>query len=480
MDVKEKRTRRIIADSDEEEGYGQHPEQNSTESFMKPDSSAVDASDDGEDEKVSDDDDLRDTTPAAAANNIIAAEELNDLFNDNEDDEGNQSDSITSRQENRAAAEEEDDDEDIFGEDSDDDNRNAPVADDDQEVEDMEEIEQREIELAIPRYPKSHIPESDIYFSRVPAFLSIDPRPFDPTTFLSSTVEEMKNADNNDKSQRIRLKNENTVRWKYGKDESGDVTMESNARFVRWSDGTTSLQLGNELFDISEKTVQDTFLGTMHEDEEILQVAAIVNKNMTFVPTSTSSRTHKRLTEALNKKQEKQASVSRYATTDDPDKIRREAEKAEDASIRARRKLESKRKLNEDRMFGLGSQSGGSQNRYERVSTKETSYVNGDGYEEDDFIVNDEESDEEEEKARRLKELKRKGSDNYKRNRDYDEDEDEEEDFEGEEEEEEEEAEFTDEERSDRKSNSADRRTSSGSSQNVKKRRVISDDEDDE
>lgn len=50
------------------------------------------------------------------------------------------------------------------------------------------------------------------------------------------------------------LQVENTIRWRYRKDEEGNEIKESNARVVRWSDGTTSLLLG-EVFDVHKNEI---------------------------------------------------------------------------------------------------------------------------------------------------------------------------------------------------------------------------------
>ena len=55
------------------------------------------------------------------------------------------------------------------------------------------------------------------------------------------------------------LQVENTIRWRYSQDESGNDIRESNARLVKWSDGTMSLYLGSEIFDIHRQPLQGEF-----------------------------------------------------------------------------------------------------------------------------------------------------------------------------------------------------------------------------
>lgn len=268
------------------------------------------------------------------------------------------------------------------------------------------------IEVTIPRYPPSHVRDEDgrAYFTRVPAFLTLDPHPFDAQKFVKERQEGSSQG-------RLRLQNENTIRWKYGKDNQGRMTKQSNARFIKWDDGAMSLQVGNEMFDITEKPYQDAFLALSHPKNELLQTAAVLDTAMSLVPTSTASHTHRRLTQELAKRQLKSASVGSFATTDDPEKMKREAEKAEEINLRARRKLENKRRQMEERE-GAGAGAGG-------LRTSRPYDYGGDGgrdgYEEDDFVVEDE--DEDEDRAQRLHNLKKRGAAAYDDDEDDDEDE---------------------------------------------------------
>lgn len=49
---------------------------------------------------------------------------------------------------------------------------------------------------------------------------------------------------------------ENTIRWREGPDKEGNIVKESNARLVRWSDGSYSLHLGSEIFDVYKQPLQ--------------------------------------------------------------------------------------------------------------------------------------------------------------------------------------------------------------------------------
>ncbi|CAN6668095.1 RNA polymerase-associated protein Leo1p [Trichomonascus vanleenenianus] len=342
-----------------------------------------------------------------------------------------------------------------------------------EEEEEEEEEGQKLVEVTIPRYPPSHAPSSKTYFVRVPKFLNVDAHPFNADKFVEQCEKDLGESSVEEKTQ-FKLKSENTVRWKYGRDDSGNMIKQSNARFVKWSDGSMSLQLGEELFDVYEKPYEDTFLTLSHPTNQLLQATAMLSKAMTFVPTSTKSLTHKRITEELAKQRLKGASVGNVATIDDPEKIKREAEKAEETNLRARRKLENKRKQLEERGEGGTGRSA----RYDYGDEDDdlgvgAGYSGRNAYEEDDFVVEDEE--EEEEGAKRLASVKKRGADKYK-NRDYDDEEEEEEEA-GEDELDELDAMA---ERAERRNRGYSDEEEEEDKASRKKRRVIDYDEDDE
>jgi RNA polymerase-associated protein LEO1 len=88
-------------------------------------------------------------------------------------------------------------------------------------------------------------------FVKLPNFLTVEPKPFDAEIYEN----EVEDEEQQDEEGRTRLKLkvrpvmeklarsillqvENTMRWRYSKDEQGNETRESNAKVVRWSDGT--------------------------------------------------------------------------------------------------------------------------------------------------------------------------------------------------------------------------------------------------
>ena len=74
----------------------------------------------------------------------------------------------------------------------------------------------------------------------------MEPRPFDPE-YYEDEVEEDDDLDEEGRT-RLKLKVENTIRWRKQTLEDGSEKVESNARIIKWSDGSQSLIVGNEKF----------------------------------------------------------------------------------------------------------------------------------------------------------------------------------------------------------------------------------------
>ncbi|VDP86207.1 unnamed protein product [Echinostoma caproni] len=97
----------------------------------------------------------------------------------------------------------------------------------------------------------------EMYLVKMPNFLSVETRPFDPN-FYEDELDEDEVLDEEGRT-RLKLKVENTIRWRYGQTPEGELVHESNARIVRWSDGSLSLHLGDEIFDIHKVDIHSDY-----------------------------------------------------------------------------------------------------------------------------------------------------------------------------------------------------------------------------
>lgn len=132
------------------------------------------------------------------------------------------------------------------------------------------------------------------------------------------------------------------IRWRTNP-STGQV--ESNARVVRWSDGSAHLKVGNETLQMDERDARDehVHLALKHppapgERTSLLQGQGRIHSRLNFAPASLNSRLHRRLTSAVGKKHEKREHVRTAAVTVDPEVVQHQQAAAEAEQIKAKRK----------------------------------------------------------------------------------------------------------------------------------------------
>ncbi|KAF0880377.1 LEO1 protein, partial [Crocuta crocuta] len=161
-----------------------------------------------------------------------------------------------------------------------------------QDQQEEELISESRIEIKIPNINSDL--GNELYFVKLPRFLSIEPKPFDPQ-YYEDEFEGKKVLDEEERT-RLKLKVENTVRWRKRRDEKGNEVKESNTRVVRWSDGSLSLHLGNEVFDVYKAPLQDNYNHLFVREDTGLRGQAIFKAKLTFSrPHSTDSATHRKM-----------------------------------------------------------------------------------------------------------------------------------------------------------------------------------------
>ncbi|XP_004299310.1 PREDICTED: uncharacterized protein LOC101315341 [Fragaria vesca subsp. vesca] len=195
------------------------------------------------------------------------------------------------------------------------------------------------LELEIPLRPPPAHPEK-MNMIKVSNIMGIDRKQFDPKTYVE---EDTFVTDESGTKKRIRLEN-NIVRWRKVRNSDGRVSCESNARFVRWSDGSLQLLIGNEVLDISVQDAQhdQAHLFLRHE-KGILQSQGRVMKKMRFMPSSLASNSHRLLTALVDSRHKKVYKVKNCVTDIDPEREKEEKERAESQTIRANLLLNRKR-----------------------------------------------------------------------------------------------------------------------------------------
>ncbi|KAF8636385.1 hypothetical protein AX17_003567 [Amanita inopinata Kibby_2008] len=305
-------------------------------------------------------------------------------------------------------------------------------------------VEVKEAEVAFPNIPIPRSSDNSNWVIKMPNFVKVDSKPFHPDTYIGPEQEEeelQQTETVREKTMSIKLRVENTVRWRWVKDETGQDKRQSNSRIIRWSDGSLSLRLGKELFDINQtidtsagiprqliggsqsQSTQSqsrtplgtsqglTYLVAQHKRSQVLQAEAVITGYMHLRPAGMHSETHRMLVRAVGQKHSK---VARLRMAPDPsmDPEREKLELMKQSAKRSRKKAEpddglGKRRrrrswrdtasrdwtddeevaaMSEEEDDGLGS--------VHRTKRKESAKKVSEDYQEDDFLVADS-SDEE-------------------------------------------------------------------------------------
>ncbi|KAG8894272.1 hypothetical protein FRB99_001372, partial [Tulasnella sp. 403] len=199
-------------------------------------------------------------------------------------------------------------------------------------------VELSEAYAQIPNLPLPVSSDNNYWILRLPSFIKLEPHPFDPDTYQEAggeNDEATMGLTNREKSMGVKLEVENTIRWRWVKARDGTMRKQSNSRIIRWSDGTMSLQLGKELFDVSANIdlpstmaprpqagsqggSQDmtsvnnisrnqglTYLFAQHVRAELLQAEAAITGTLSLRPTGMQSETHRKLVKAVGQKHTK-------------------------------------------------------------------------------------------------------------------------------------------------------------------------------
>ncbi|GFV61660.1 RNA polymerase-associated protein LEO1 [Trichonephila clavipes] len=237
-----------------------------------------------------------------------------------------------------------------------------------QEQEEQEEpVPETRIELEIPRICANL--GKDVHFVKLPNFLSVDTRPYDPTWY-EDEIDEDEVLDEEGRA-RLKLKVENTIRWRKTYDDDGNEQRESNARIIKWSDGSLSLHLGSEIFDIYRQSLMSGDHNHIFIRQGTgLQGQAVFRTKLTFRPHSTDSFTHRKMTLSLADRNQKTQKIRvLHNVGKDPEAHRWEMIKQEEDRLKASIRRESKQRRLKEKPLSRGLSS---------------SYLEPDHYDEDD------------------------------------------------------------------------------------------------
>ncbi|KAJ2861602.1 Paf1 complex component [Coemansia aciculifera] len=206
---------------------------------------------------------------------------------------------------------------DLFGSDDDaemrgSDNESTRSADrmlsDDEAPEGLSKVNVRVMSAKVPLFP---VPRSDrdaFILTRMPNILQLDPTPFSADSYEDLIKKEhevaakhsVKEAVPPELASAVEGIIGNTIRWRRTAGADGKTRRESNARLVRWSDGSTSIVIGgqapeaysitSEPLDDSAKTKQHHYAAVLYQNELLMQSHARLTEQWLLRPTKQSAQ----------------------------------------------------------------------------------------------------------------------------------------------------------------------------------------------
>ncbi|CAP26298.2 Protein CBG06074 [Caenorhabditis briggsae] len=203
------------------------------------------------------------------------------------------------------------------------------------EIEEKEKEEVHDTEMLSGRVSLEFAEEAP-YYVRMPNFLSVATHPFDPQHYEEDEDDDQAKMDEEGRT-RLKLRVENTLRWRIRKDENGEEIRESNAKIVKWEDGTMSLYLGNEIFDVTLMPLNVNNLPHLYVSQpNMMSAQHVLTHRMNFRPHSTDSQTHRKVTLNMADRSRKNAQVKVMDSVgQNPEIVRRENARKEEESLRA-------------------------------------------------------------------------------------------------------------------------------------------------
>lgn len=188
------------------------------------------------------------------------------------------------------------------------------------------------------------LPSKEFVLLKLPSFCFIQPELFDPLNY-SEHKDIFPNVQLNESQESRQFKAYNVIR------NSLMEGQRSNTKIVQWSDGSFSLKIGKEYFEMNQIPTLDSKTIIFHQHtatgdagQSVLESVGAPSKRFQVRPYNTSSAAHKRYSKAVLARHAKESKIKIAFTTNDPEKQKIALEKAEQERIRMQRRLDAKRR----------------------------------------------------------------------------------------------------------------------------------------
>lgn len=170
--------------------------------------------------------------------------------------------------------------------------------------------------------------------------------------------------------------------------------IETNARIVKWSDGSVSLCIGHEQFEVMTQNTQkeNNYLFTRHAKDGCMEAVGKLEERLAVRPFITADQSHRKflaistsaVQSAGHASGREAAKVKIAVTTADPEREKQRMVKLEQEKIKSKRKVEARRRNLQSRSYELAARTGLSA-KFLEEDERDGNEEDEDRYE-DDFI----------------------------------------------------------------------------------------------
>ena len=138
-----------------------------------------------------------------------------------------------------------------------------------------------------------------LFVLKLPNINAVERKPFDPSSYKEDVRTGYKSSQSTKDKQIMKLlAPENVIRWRFRKNEDGQILQddngrpqyESNSRIVEWEDGSRFLHVGREVYQLRSMT--DTVFLFEENSAELNVCHGIAKGRLTAIPRSLDSKTH--------------------------------------------------------------------------------------------------------------------------------------------------------------------------------------------
>ncbi|PBP18655.1 hypothetical protein BUE80_DR010550 [Diplocarpon rosae] len=230
----------------------------------------------------------------------------------------------------------------------------------------------RVLETTVWRHPIPKPADGEYNALRLPSFIGIEPRPFDPETF--QPPESDHHVDTKSANFSASAVSSSTIRFR----KTPKGKLESNTVIHKWSDGTTTLSIGDQHYELQTASLAPSKEGKIYQSvmdsHQYLASPSIASQMLVMMGHMTNHytvRPNKDIEDdALEKLQKNLAAATRggnrddkngpeiISNTEDPEMQKKKAEIAEKERLRAQRRRETAAEKANQPRSGLGGRGG--------------------------------------------------------------------------------------------------------------------------